>query len=110
MNDLLRSLSEASHPVEAAVRPEKTLEGFKAAMKTGYVHIRFTNTLGGTELGFKLDPKLTDLSDADLNSGRGQIRIGGMLTLDYERVRCIAELDLSSLNGSGQLEIISAEK
>jgi hypothetical protein len=108
MNDLVRKLTEGDHPVEASVRPEKDLAGFQAAVNRGYVHIRFTDTLGGTELGFKLDPILTDLAKADFANARGVIRVGGTLTLDYEKVRCIAEIDLSSLGGRGRLELAQA--
>lgn len=109
MNDLVRKLTEGDHPVEAAVRPARTLEGFQAALKRAYVHIRFTDTLGGTELGFKLDPALTDLTHADFDQARGNIRVGGTLTLDYEKVRCIADIDISSLNGRGHLELVETK-
>jgi hypothetical protein len=106
MNELVQKLSEGDHPVEASVRPEKTLQGFKAALDRGYVHIRFTQTRGGTELGFKVDPELSDTTKGDFEAGSGHIRVGGTLTLDYERVRCIAEIDLSSLDGRGHLELL----
>jgi hypothetical protein len=32
------------------------------------------------------------------------VRIVGGLTLDYVKVRCIAEIDLSTLEGQGHLE------
>jgi hypothetical protein len=37
----------------------------------GYVLVKFTETRGGTELGFPLDRDATDLSKADFNNGTG---------------------------------------
>ena len=107
MNDLVRKLTTGKHLIEASLRPEKTLEGFKAALDRGYVHVRFTETLGGTELGFKVDPSLSDLTAGDFNEGRGMVKICGDLTLDYEKVRCVAVIDLATLNGKGHLESLS---
>lgn len=109
MNDLVRKLTEGEHPVEASMRPEKTLQGFKAALDRGYVHVRFTATRGGTELGFKLDPDLSDLKSADFERGSGSVKVCGSLTLDYEKVRCIAEIDLATLDGKGHLELLNQE-
>jgi len=107
MNDLVRKLTTGEHQVEASVRPDKTLESFKAALDRGYVHVRFTETRGGTELRFKVDPTLSDLSAGDFDHGRGLVKICGNLTLDYEKVRCVAVIDLATLNGKGQLELLS---
>ena len=43
-------LCEGDHPVETGLRPEKTVKLFKEAIDRNYVHIKFTNTRGGTEL------------------------------------------------------------
>ena len=108
MNDLVRKLSECDHPVEATVRPERTVEGLKSAIDRGYVHVRFTDTRGGTEVGFKLDAELSDLSSGNFEQGNGQIKLCGLLTLNYERVRCVAEIDLSTMAGKGRLEPLLA--
>lgn len=107
MNDLVRKLSQGDHPVEASVRPEKNLTAFKSALERGYIHIRFTGTKGETELGFKLDKDRSDLSGGNLETQSGHIKICGDLTLDYERVRCVADIDLQTLEGQGHLEILS---
>jgi hypothetical protein len=71
--------------------------------------VRFTDTRGGTELGFKVDTDLSDLSGGDFDSKSGIIKLCGTLTLDYENVRCVAELDLATLTGKGHLELLSRE-
>ena len=98
---LVDRLSEGDHPVEVSLRPEPSVRLFKEAIDRNYVHIRFTDTQGGTELGVRL--AACDFSQADFENGVGQIHLEGTLTLDYVTVRCIADIDLSCLKGTGRL-------
>ena len=100
---LVERLCEGDHPVVAGLRPEKTVEQFKAALDRNYVHIKFTDTKGGTELGLALDRETCDLSTADFAGGTGTVHVEGGLTLDYVKVRCIADIDLTTLEGTGRL-------
>ena len=102
-DNLVGFLSEGVHPVEAGLRPEKTVKLLQEAIGRGFVHVKFTDTRGGTELGFELDKKASDLSQADFERGTGRIHVEGGLTLNYEKVRCIADLDLATLTGQGRL-------
>src|SRR5215203_2934207 len=43
-NDLVSRLCDGEHPVEASLRPEKTVEIFKERLDMGHVHIKFTDT------------------------------------------------------------------
>ncbi len=103
MNELVQRLTK-DQPVVASLRPEPTLEAFKAAIDRGYVHVLFTETRGGTELGVRLDPAHSDLSGADFEHRTGSVKVGGELILDYTRVRCHATIDLATLRGTGRLE------
>jgi len=105
---LVDRLCVGDHHVVVSQRPEATVNGLKEAIDSGYVRIKFTETKGGTELGFKLDKEASDLSGADFENGAGKVRLVGGLTLDYNRVRCIAEIDLSTLEGQGHLEKVEA--
>lgn len=69
----------------------------------GYVLIKFTETRGGTELGFPLDREATDLSAADFDQGTGSVHVEGRLILNDDPVRCIADIDVMTLNGTGRL-------
>jgi len=101
---LVDRLCEGDHPVEAGLRPEKTVKLFKEAIDRNYVHVKFTKTRGGTELGVRLDRDACDFSKADFENATGTVHVVGGLTLDYVKVRCIADIDLATLEGTGHLE------
>jgi uncharacterized protein YbdZ (MbtH family) len=105
---LVDKLCEGDHPVEAGLRPEKTVKLFKEAIDRNYVHIKFTDTRGGTELGVRLDRDRCDFSQADFENGAGVVHIEGGLTLDYVKVRCIANIALNTLEGKGSLVKVEA--
>jgi len=100
---LVEKLCEGDHPVEASLRPEKSVKALKDRIDLGYVHIKFTNTRGGTELGVRLDQDALNLSQADFENQAGEVHLEGDLTLDYVKVRCIADIDLKTLDGRGHL-------
>jgi uncharacterized protein YbdZ (MbtH family) len=106
--ELVNRLCEGDHPVEASLRPEKTVQVLKERIDMGHVHIKFTDTRGGTELGVRLDPDATDLSKADFAAGQGTVHLEGTLTLNYVPVRCVADIDLTSLEGKGHLVSLEA--
>jgi hypothetical protein len=70
------------------------------------VHIKFTATKGGTELGVRLDTAACDFSQTDFDTQTGSVHLESDLTLDYVKVRCIAEIDLTTLSGQGHLAIV----
>lgn len=70
-----------------------------------YVHIKFTNTKGGTDLGVKLDREASNLNSADFERKAGKVQLVGDLTLNHVKVRCIADIDLETLEGEGYLDI-----
>ena len=105
---LVDRLCQGDHPVEAGLRPEKSAQLLKAAIERNYVHIKFTDTKGGTELGVRLDREACDFSQADFDAGAGTVHVEGGLTLDYEKVRCVADIDLATLAGKGRLIKVEA--
>jgi uncharacterized protein YbdZ (MbtH family) len=100
---LVEKLCKGDHPVEASLRPEKTVSAFKDRIEMGYVHIKFTETKGGTELGVRIDKETLDLSRANFEDQTGSVHLEGGLTLDYVKVRCVADIDLQTLRGKGRL-------
>ena len=110
MSELPHKLAKGEWKVIATAGRDNTLEEFKAAIDREYVHVKFTETRGGTELGFRLDPDHTDLSKGDFDNGSGNVKVAGKLNLDGVDVRCEAEIDLSSLDGTGHLVILEEDK
>lgn len=106
MSDLVQRLSQDQHAVEITLRPTRTVEALKQCLDRGFVHIRFTETRGGTELGIPIDRDRTDLTQADFAAGTGRLRLVGAVTLDYVPVRCIADIELPDLCGRGHLELV----
>ena len=104
MSELVNKLSAGKHPVEAVLRPNRTPAAFKECIQRGYVHIKFTDTTGETELGVTLGTDGVDLQLADFETGQGQVTVRGSLTLDYVPVQCVAQIELSDLKGYGWLE------
>jgi len=82
------------------------VQALREGIDRGHVHIKFTATRGGTELGVRLDRAACDVSRADFDNQTGTVHLEGGLTLDYVKVRCIADLDLPTLVGQGHLEIV----
>jgi uncharacterized protein YbdZ (MbtH family) len=107
---LVERLCEGDHPVEVGLRPERTVSLFKETIDRNYVHIKFTQTKGGTELGFRLDQDGSDFSTADFANGKGNVHVEGALTLDYVKVKCVADIDLGTLTGQGHLVKVEAQE
>jgi uncharacterized protein YbdZ (MbtH family) len=105
-DDLVRYLAEGDHPVEIGLRPERTSRLFKEAIDRGYVHIVFTDTRGGTELGVRVDRAATSLSGANFEDQSGEVVVEGNLVLNYVPVKCRASIRLSDLKGTGKLTIL----
>jgi hypothetical protein len=100
---LVQRLLEQTHPVTIGGR-EGSLEEVRRGIRCGYVHVTFTDTRGGTRVGVRLDREASDLASADLDNGTGSLRIIGHLNLNDTDVRCIADIDLETLAGTGHLE------
>ncbi|NET30968.1 MAG: MbtH family NRPS accessory protein [Cyanothece sp. SIO1E1] len=109
VDDLIQRLSQGEHPVEVTLRPERTAIALKERIDMGYVHIKFTSTRGGTDLGVQLDREASQL-EGDFNGPTGTIHLVGNLTLNYVKVRCIADITLDTLTGTGHLEVIESDE
>ena len=98
LNELVERLTK-KHDVECS-RPEKTSEALKECIDRSYVHVMFKET--GTELGVQLYKPQCEL-DADYYEASGKIHLVGGLMLNYEKVKCIADIDLATCEGEGYL-------
>jgi hypothetical protein len=104
MPPLIERLSKGRHRVEVSIRPERTALALKECVDKGYIHLKFIDTSGGTDLYVPLDS--SDTNDADFELSVGTLRIVGSFKLDYVPVKCLAEIDLKTLTGLGHLELV----
>lgn len=107
MNELVARLCDGDHPIVA--ERAKNVAEFKESLDRGFVLLKFTDTQGGTELGFRIDPARSDYSSADFATGTGSVQLAGELVLNYDRVLIKAEVDLATLKGTGHLELLQSE-
>lgn len=106
MDELVQRLAEGDHPVTVG-GPKPSLEEFRRRVEDmGYVFIKFTGTRGGTDLGVRVDKQATDLRQAYFDQRTGIAHVEGTLTLNYVKVRCVADIDLETLNGTGHLVVL----
>ena len=109
MSELPHKLAKGEHKVIFPSRLDDPLQELRDCIERDYVFVKFTETRGGTELGFRLDPEHSDLSGADWDNATGTIRMAGELTLDYVKVRCVGNVDISTMEGTGHLVILEEE-
>jgi len=102
MNDLTARLTVNQPILMGGADP--TVEELRNRIEEmGYLLVKFKQTRGGTELGFWLDLAATDLSAANFDEGTGTVHVEGSLVLDDDPVRCIADIHLATLEGTGRL-------
>jgi hypothetical protein len=107
MNELTERLTVEQSVVMGGAGP--TVEELRDRTgEMGYLLVRFTSTRGGTELGFPVDRDTTDLSQANFDEGTGRVHVEGHLILNDDPVRCIADIDLATLEGTGRLELLTS--
>ena len=105
IDDLVKRLSK-ENTVEC-IRPEKNAQALKECIERDYIHIMFKNT--GTELGVELyHPDC--MLEADFENSSGKIHIAGALILNFVKVKCVADIDIATCEGTGFLVPISDEE
>jgi hypothetical protein len=61
----------------------------------------------GTELGVRLNSEVSNLKEADLTNRTGKAHLEGDLMLNYVKVRCIADIEIKTLEKKGYPESLS---
>lgn len=108
INELVQRLSEGKHEVVIGHRDEP-YEEIKKRIEDGYIHVKFTQTRGGTELGINVDLNSTNVKKIDFSTGKRVLHIEGTTNLSYNQVRCIADIDLEKRKGEGYLQVVEEE-
>jgi hypothetical protein len=107
MSELVPKLLQDDQKIEVSIRPDRTPEALLRCIQKGYVHLKFPDTQGGTDLYLPLDMSETTLNDADFEMGTGLVLLVGRLTLDYQQVKCRATIDLATMKGYGKLQRVT---
>ncbi|HEY2391508.1 MAG TPA: MbtH family NRPS accessory protein [Candidatus Angelobacter sp.] len=108
-DDLVYRLSQKDQPVELSLSARKSTQAFRDRIEQGLVHLKFTGTQGYTELGIDLDREAVKIQQADFENRTGTVHLEGTLTLNFQKVRCIADIDLETLTGRARLRLIEAK-
>jgi hypothetical protein len=103
VDELTQRLANGDHPVAVGGMKPSLDDLQRRVEDMGYALIKFTGTRGGTELGIRLDRAATDASSADFAGGTGTVHVEGTLILNNDPVRCVADIDLATLDGTGHL-------
>jgi hypothetical protein len=104
MHDLTQRLT-VSQPIIMGGTEPTAEELRKRVEEMAYVLVKFTETRGGTELGFALNQDASDVSAADFEQGKGVVHVEGNLILNDDPVTVIADIDLATLKGTGRLAL-----
>jgi len=105
MESLVDRLSKGKYKIIFESRTTDFKE-LKERVENGFVFVKFTETRGGTELGINLVKDECDLSKVDFNKGVGKIKIMGRCELNYQKIKCFAEVDIKTKEGNGYIEIV----
>jgi len=105
MNELVERLTQVQPVVVGG--PGASVGELRRRLTTlGFAFVKFTGTRGGTDLGVRVDAAATDLGAADFENGTGSVHIEGTLSLDYVKLRCVADIDLATLSGTGRVVVL----
>ncbi|HLI69013.1 MAG TPA: hypothetical protein VKV19_04580 [Ktedonobacteraceae bacterium] len=105
MDSLVQRLCQGTHPVSLTHPSHSASDLEYRILVLHSVYITFTDTAGGTQLFVTLDPQATSLHEADFEQNRGSVHLEGNLRLNFTAVRCIADIDLATLQGRGHLSL-----
>ena len=108
MDKLVAKLSTGKHFVIFEPRTEELSE-IKERLNQGFVFIKFTETRGGAEVGINIDTQLTHLEEANFETGKGTLQIAGTCELNFQKVRCITDIDLATRQGVGYFELLDEQ-
>lgn len=104
MSELVQKLAAGEHRVVVGGSQATLAEFHRRITDMGYVFIKFTDTRGGTDIGFRIDREATRV-DGDLEQGTGTVHVEGNVKLDYVPATVVADIDLATLSGTGHLVI-----
>ncbi|MBT4880039.1 MAG: hypothetical protein HON43_03595 [Alphaproteobacteria bacterium] len=82
----------------------ESLEELRENFKNSYLHLKFPDTRGETELGIDLLIDECDFSALESGKTEGNLIIKGTTILDSQPILCSANVDLKSRTGTSTVE------
>lgn len=104
LKSLIEKLINTHHSVVIGYRNEST-EMLAENLKDHYIHIKFPDTQGETELGLSIDQELSNISEFLNDPDQGTLHIAGRTTLDYKPILCLAEIDKKTRKGKAYVQL-----
>lgn len=105
MKTLVVNLEKPQHVVNGG--NSTCIEDLKRQIEKGSVFIKFTETQGQTDLCITLDKENSDLSQLEFSNANGMVHLEGESILNFEKVRCVADISLDNLEGVGSLRLLT---
>lgn len=104
MNDLVKRLHDRQ-PIKLS-RLKEGISSLRAQYDLGYVHVLFIKT--GTELTIELDKKNSSALPDD--QFHGPLHFEGKVTLNYDKVRVMVDVQPTDLTGEGTVSHVSDDE
>ncbi|MEU3650024.1 hypothetical protein AB0E59_42125 [Lentzea sp. NPDC034063] len=104
MDALVQQLCTAEHDITAS--RIGSVDELRGSLGRGYLLLEFEGTRGGTELGVRLDDEAVNHAANDLDREAAVVRLTGGLRLNQVDVRCVAELNVETMRGTGRLTVV----
>lgn len=101
---LVEKLINTKHSVVIGYRNESDVE-LAESLKDHYIHIKFSNTQGETELGISIDPNLSNIDEFLDHPNQGIFHIAGRTILDSEPILCTAQIDKKTRKGTADVQL-----
>lgn len=99
---LVDRLSSGVHKItiEPKIQDKKTL---LERVDSGFIFVLFEDTIGKTELGIELDEIPQERPLGSL------VKLSGTCFLDFHKIRCTIQVDLSTQKGEGLVNILTSK-
>ena len=107
MSELAHRFCQGTHKIVFRPSPDRARTECRAEVERDYIHMLFTGDAGEIALGFPFDRARSDLSGANWDTGEGSIHLEGELGLNGTPVRCVADLDIRTMEGVGRLGVLA---
>jgi hypothetical protein len=104
MDEIVQTLSQGDHKVVVG-GPQPSVRDFRTQLENKFVTLKFGEPSGGVEVGVSVDEAATAFEQVDWDASTGNVHVEGAVMLNGEQARCVADIALNTLNGTGHLEV-----